>query len=146
MGMRRTLAFALMMVSACSSGSKPGRLEDESSGGHGGTGAAAGSHAGLGGTGGAQVGGGGTPGAQGGSNATGSSSLTLPRVYPPVRAATPTALIANPSYAAQRFQRAEPGGFGMARQAQSAGINLATAIQERFYSTGPTDLLRIVSS
>ncbi len=70
----------------------------------------------------------------------------MPRVYPPVRAATPTELINNPSFAAMPFRRGEDQqAFGMARQAQTA-ITLATAIQERFYSTGPTDLLRIVKA
>jgi hypothetical protein len=142
MGMRRALCFALLTISACSSGSKGGGVPNGPSGGTAGTGGTGDTQGGSSGTGGAQGGSGGTGGAQGGSS---HSTLVLPRVYPPVRAATPTALIANPSYTAQPFQRAARAGFGTARQALTGGINLATAIQERFYSTGPTDLLRIVS-
>lgn len=70
--------------------------------------------------------------------------ITLPRVYPPVREATPTELIANAQYAV-----ALPplGELGSARQRQAAGsadIDLGTAVRERFFSGGPTDLLRIV--
>jgi hypothetical protein len=71
------------------------------------------------------------------------SRLTLPQVYPPVREATPTALIVNPQYALA----APSGELGLARQGQAApAINLATAVQERFYSGGPTDILRIVKA
>jgi hypothetical protein len=143
--MRRALGFVLLAALACSDGSKG----DPVLGSMGGNAGADGSNGGSGAMGGAQVGGGGTQAqgggtqAQGGSNG-GSSTITLPRVYPPVRAATPTALIANPSYAALPFRQGEGGPeLGTARQAQTA-VNLATAIQERFYSTGPTDLLRIV--
>jgi hypothetical protein len=143
MGMRRAFCFACLTLFACSSGSKGGGTPNGSTGGTAGTGGTGGAQGGTGGT---QVGPGGAGGAaQGGSSGTGAATLTLPRVYPPVRAATPTALIANPSYAAQPFQRAAGAGFGTARQALTSGINLATAIQERFYSTGPTDLLRIVN-
>lgn len=135
----RPLGLVFLTVFACSSGSKGDGVEVAT----GGRAGAAGATGGVGGTGGAQVGGGGTRSSQGGSNA-GSSTLTLPRVYPPVRAATPTALIANPSFSALPFRRSDDGPeLGTARQAQT-GINLATAIQQRFYSTGPTDLLRVV--
>lgn len=69
------------------------------------------------------------------------SRITLPRVYPPVREVTPTGLIANAQYAVA----APSGDLGLARQRQSGGISLATAVQERFYSGGPTDILRVVS-
>jgi hypothetical protein len=71
--------------------------------------------------------------------------IQLPQVYPPVREATPSELIADAQYAGSA-----PSGpldavteLGRARQAQTA-INLATAIQERFYSGGPTHILRII--
>lgn len=69
------------------------------------------------------------------------SRIELPQVYPPVREATPSGLIANAQYAV-----ANPvsGVLGQAQQGQAAPINLATAVQERFYSGGPTDILRIV--
>jgi hypothetical protein len=70
------------------------------------------------------------------------SRITLPQVYPPVRDVTPAGLIANAQYAVA----APSDELGLARQRQSAGaISLATAVQERFYSGGPTDILRIVS-
>ena len=63
----------------------------------------------------------------------------------PVREVTPAQLIADAEYSG-----ATPGGaaygateLGWARQAQTA-VNLATSIQERFYSAGPTHILRIV--
>lgn len=137
--MPRALRFVLITAFACSDGSKGGSTGQMMGG-------ATGSSAGSGGSGGTQApqgGSGGTQASQGGSNA-GSSTITLPRVYPPVRAATPTALIANPSNTALPFRRGDgQQAFGTARQAQTA-ISLATVIQERFYSTGPTDLLRIV--
>ena len=71
--------------------------------------------------------------------------IELPQVYPPVRAATPAQLIADPEYAGTT-----PGGgvygaaeLGRAQQRQTA-VNLATLIQERFYSAGPTHILRII--
>jgi len=78
--------------------------------------------------------------------ASGSAKITLPQLYPPVRAATPSALIADPQFSASvpplfGVAKAE---LGSARQALVSGISLGSAVQERFYSTGPTDLLRIV--
>ena len=71
--------------------------------------------------------------------------IDLPQVYPPVREVTPSQLIANPQFAAAPTHAglAAAAGLGRVQQPQTA-INLATAVQERFYSTGPTDLLRIV--
>jgi hypothetical protein len=83
-----------------------------------------------------------------GCAAEGGPNITLPQVYPPVRAATPTSLIANPQYAAPLSARvaasSEGAALGQARQALGEAINLATAIQERFYNSGPTAILRIV--
>lgn len=144
MAMRRALGLVLMTVFACSDDSKGG-IKDHATGGAAGSGPSGGVLGGGAGTGGVPVGSGGTQASHGGANA-GSSTFTLPRVYPPVRAATPTALIAGTTYAAQPFRRGpDQPGFGTARQALGA-ITLATAIQERFYSTGPTDLLRIVKA
>jgi hypothetical protein len=67
-------------------------------------------------------------------------ALALPKVYPPVRAATPTALIADPSYAAQALTAAQV----VAGDTMPGSISLGQAVQERFYSGGPTSLLRIV--
>jgi hypothetical protein len=145
MVMRRALGLILVTVFACSDDSKGGGITDHATGGSAGSGPSGGGPGGAAGTAGVPVGSGGTQAAQGGSNA-GSSTFTLPRVYPPVRAATPTALVAGTSYAAQPFRGGpDQPGFGTARQALSA-ISLATAIRERFYSTGPTDLLRIVKA
>jgi len=74
-----------------------------------------------------------------------SREIELPQVYPPVREVTPAQLIADPEYTG-----GTPGGavygateLGRTRQAQTA-VNLASLIQERFYSAGPTHILRIV--
>jgi hypothetical protein len=70
--------------------------------------------------------------------------VDMPRLYPPVRDATPTALIADEEYAAPAADNdAELSALGHARLAQSAP-SMGTAIQERFYTAGPTALLRIV--
>jgi hypothetical protein len=67
--------------------------------------------------------------------------MTLPRLYPPVRTATPTALIADPAYAAPT-----PDVKRSALRIDELGsVDLASAVQERIYSPGPTELLRIVS-
>jgi hypothetical protein len=76
-----------------------------------------------------------TLGCGGGKDDAGDQALALPRVYPPVRAATPTALIVDPAYAAQALTEGDtmPGA-----------VSLGQAVQERFYAGGPTSLLRIV--
>jgi hypothetical protein len=141
--MRRALGLILVTVFACSDDSKGGGKTDPATGGTAGHDPSGADLGGAAGSAGGPVGSAGSQASQGGSNA-GSATFTLPRVYPPVRAATPTALIGNASYTALPFGRAEnQQGFGMARQGLTA-ITLGTAIQERFYSTGPTDLLRIV--
>jgi hypothetical protein len=71
------------------------------------------------------------------------TKLSLPQVYPLVRASTPTALITNPMF------KPEPpaprdSGVGVLPQALGGAINLAIAVQERFYMGGPTEVLRIV--
>jgi hypothetical protein len=143
--MRIALGLVVMVLAACSSGSKGGGLAASD-----GAGAGGGSSRGSAGNGGSLPNPGGAGSAQGGANAggaDGSSNVTLPRVYPLVRAATPTELIANPNYAALPFRRADSAeSFGSAQQALGAGINLATAIRERIYTAGPTELLRIVSA
>jgi hypothetical protein len=63
--------------------------------------------------------------------------IPLPQVYPPVRANTPTALIADPAFAA-------PVSHSHQHQAMSGQISLAQAVQERLYSPGPTAILRIL--
>jgi hypothetical protein len=146
--MRVALGIFVVVLSACGSDSKGG----PSLGNGGSAGAPAGGAGGQapgtggssgGGAGGSGVGGGGA----GGTGQTGGAASTLPRVYPPVRRATPTALIANPSYVAEAeaFRLAlEVSASETERAAQAGGVNLAVAVQERFYSGGPTELLRIV--
>jgi hypothetical protein len=114
-----------------------------------------------------------------------SATLTLPRVYPPVRAATPSALITDPRYAQALTAAAQigpgdtmpgsnpdggmrlPDGGDAAMPVMNPGdtmpgntmpgasnpdgggnmpgeISLGLAVQDRFYSGGPTSLLRIV--
>jgi hypothetical protein len=145
--MRTSFGFVLLLLSACSSTSKNGASVGDGS--QGGSGAGRASTGGSGGNGASPSGAAGSGGPHGGANgiggANGTSIITLPQVYPPVRAATPTALIADPNYAALPFRSGLHPVYGSARQAIASSINLAVAIQERFYSTGPTDLLRIVS-
>jgi hypothetical protein len=142
--MRFPFGLAVVMVSACSSGSGDSKIPVGSQGGSSGAGSSQGGSSGAAGAqGGASVGGAPQGGAGGGAGGASGESLSLPEVYPPVRAATPTALIADPSFSASAFRLGSD--LGIARQALAA-ISLATAIQERFYSTGPTDLLRIVKA
>lgn len=73
-------------------------------------------------------------------------SVALPQVYPPVRGVTPSQLIGNPQYAGDAVGDGLAGEtLGRALQRQTA-VNLATVVRERFYSTGPTDILRIVKA
>jgi hypothetical protein len=72
----------------------------------------------------------------------GKTKLSLPEVYPLVRASTPSALIANPTYQPQPAKH--DGGVGVLPQALGGEVSLALAVQERFYMGGPTELLRIV--
>jgi len=132
------LLLVCMGLSACSSDSaskNPGEGIGKGGAGGGPTGVA-----GAGGAGGASSmqSGGGNAGSAG--HTAGGTALTLPQVYAAVRAATPTALIASGS----ALWLGPQGELGTARQALEGGVNLATAVQDRFYSGGPTDLLRIV--
>lgn len=77
-----------------------------------------------------------TPGDQG--------ALTLPRVYPPVRSSTPTALIGDPTYASTTsvLPRAQMGMGGMGGGGMPP--TLAMIVRERLYQPSPTELLRIL--
>jgi hypothetical protein len=146
MRMRFRYGLAFLMLSACSSGSSDPKIQEESQGGTGGAGSSQGGSGGAVGSQGGANAGGAPQGGAGGAGGTSGANVSLPEVYPPVRAATPTALIADPSFSASAFRLASDlGNLGRARQALGE-ISLATAIQERFYSTGPTDLLRIVKA
>jgi hypothetical protein len=71
----------------------------------------------------------------------------LPQVYPPVRASTPTSLIADPKYqAVAQTSSALTGSGPIAGLPQALGepANLALTVQERLYTAGPTEILRIV--
>ena len=74
------------------------------------------------------------------------SKIAVPELYPPVRASTPTALIGDPSYGkTSTLSAPPPQGVGRVTEALNPGdISLGTAIQERLYIPGPTELLRIV--
>jgi hypothetical protein len=83
---------------------------------------------------------------QGGHGGSGSKPLLqVPRIYPLVRAGTPTGLIADP---ADR----NPGDPSLGIIDEDAGMqgagsednSLAQTVQDRLYSPGPTALLRIV--
>lgn len=73
-------------------------------------------------------------------------TIDLPQLYPPVRGVTPSQLIANAQFAGgSSGDGLAEHVLGRALQRQTA-INLATVVQERFYSAGPTDILRIVKA
>jgi len=71
-----------------------------------------------------------------------SAAQVIPRVYPLLRESTPSGLIANAEHLP-----GEPSleiiGDDAGMPAQPTGVSLARVIQERFYSKGPTELLRI---
>jgi hypothetical protein len=69
--------------------------------------------------------------AQGDPPEAGPLLVDVPELYPSLREATPTALIAD----------AELAGTG---DTSGDGATMATSIQERFYAEGPTAILRIV--
>lgn len=69
--------------------------------------------------------------AQGDPADVGPLRVEVPELYPALREATPTALIAD----------AELAGTG---DTSGEGSTMATTIQERFYAEGPTAILRIV--
>jgi hypothetical protein len=69
--------------------------------------------------------------AQGDPAEAGALRVDVPELYPALREATPTALIAD----------AELAGTG---DTSGDGSTMATSIQERFYAEGPTAILRIV--
>jgi hypothetical protein len=73
-----------------------------------------------------------------------SPDIELPQVYPPVREATPAQLIADPEYAGNPPGGAVYGATRLAAVQPPSAVSLATSIQERFYSAGPTHILRIV--
>lgn len=87
----------------------------------------------------------------GGGGKGNGSSISLPLVYPPVRASTPASLIADPAYEAEVSKSsalsmptdadAQPETF----PAPGDEVNLATVVQERLYTMGPTEILRILS-
>jgi hypothetical protein len=133
------LTLLLLTVSGCSSDSKK---NENPTGGAGGEGPYA--NAGAGGnndgsSGAAAQGGANSGGGTGGATFT--DALVLPEVYPRLRAATPETLVAGSAAASSSLSQ-----LGTLRQPLEAGPELAGAIQDRFYSSGPTDLLRIVKN
>ena len=82
--------------------------------------------------------------AAGGGGGSGSDRIQLPRVYPLLRASTPTNLIANASYreGGPSLEVLPGDDAGAAPVGESS--ELAKAVQERLYSQGPTEILRIV--
>lgn len=137
----RTLSLLalLLTVSACSSDSKDDKDSNAGSGGGGQSGNVGGSGGSSGGSEGNAQGGSSGSGGAGGNTFT--DALVLPEVYPKLRAATPETLVAGSAAASSSLSQ-----LGTLRQPLEAGPDLAGAIQDRFYSTGPTDLLRIVKN
>ena len=103
------------------------------------------------------------PGCGGGTKSGQNAAITLPRLYPPVREMTPSALVADATYAATTgaltartapltsaldAAGGAPGGTGSppgGAGAMAGSIDLATVVQERLYMPGPTEILRILS-
>jgi hypothetical protein len=137
--MRTLSVLALLLTfTACSSDSKKDNDPSAGSGGDGPSGNA-GSSSSSGSGGAAQGGSGGNNGGSGGATFT--DAYVLPKVYPRLRAATPETLATS---SASSSSNSELSQLGTLRQPLEAGPDLAVAIQDRFYSSGPTDLLRIV--
>jgi hypothetical protein len=142
--MRFARSIALVLLLGCGSGSHDSANVAGSAGrdgAHAGSdGASAGSNHISTGGGSAHPGGGSSAAGNGpnpgGPDASVNDHIDLPQVYPPVRANTPTSLIADPA-----FTSMSPGGVGAGT---GDGINLAVAVQERLYTAGPTEILRIV--
>lgn len=90
------------------------------------------------------------PGA--GGKAASNTPLTIPKIYPPIRSATPNGLVAGSPFA-RTITRA-PGAAARtatllalpapAFTVTQAAVNLAQVVKERLYTAGPTELLRIV--
>lgn len=139
----RTLSLltVLLTLSACSSDSKKDNTPNAGSGGEG-PNANAGAGGSSGGSGGAAAQGG-AGGGGGSGGATFTDAFVLPEVYPRLLAATPTTLAAGSASANDGSQLSQ---LGTLRQPLEAGPELAGVIKDRFYSSGPTDLLRIVKT
>jgi hypothetical protein len=140
MHMRKLLGLVLVVAVGCGGDDGPGTANDagdapnQTAGkGSGGSNQTAGKGGGAGQT--------ATAGKDAGKPAT---KLVVPEVYPLVRASTPSGLIANPMYKPEPPKKPRDGGVGVLPQALGGEINLALAVQERFYMGGPTELLRIV--
>ena len=84
-------------------------------------------------------------GAGRGAAGSGSNALTIPRVYPLVRASTPSGLVANPDYRLPGDPSLDIFDDDAGAPPMPGSISLARVIQERLYSAGPTELLRIIS-
>ncbi|HET6332116.1 MAG TPA: hypothetical protein VFG30_02840 [Polyangiales bacterium] len=141
--MRNLLGFVLLVAVGCGGDDGPATANDagetpNQTAGKGSGGDGSNQTAGKGGGGAGQTA---TAGKDAGKPAT---KLVVPEVYPLVRASTPSALIANPMYKPEPPKKPSDGGVGVLPQALGGEINLALAVQERFYMGGPTELLRIV--
>jgi hypothetical protein len=71
----------------------------------------------------------------------GGATLTAPKIYPPIRAGTPTGLIADPAYAAPvAASEIRP----LLRLVAPTAADLAMVVRDRIYTPGPTEILRVV--
>jgi hypothetical protein len=81
--------------------------------------------------------------AAGGGSGHGSEALQIPRVYPLVRAGTPASLIADDAFRATDDPSLDMFGDDAGTSTDSS--SLGHVVQDRIYTAGPTELLRIVS-
>lgn len=80
-----------------------------------------------------------------GAAGSGAAQRQIPRVYPLVRASTPAGLIADAAYHEAGDPSLDIFDDDAGMMMMPGAINLARAIQERLYSPGPTELLRVIS-
>ncbi|MEO5769627.1 MAG: hypothetical protein ABIS92_14845 [Polyangia bacterium] len=82
-------------------------------------------------------------------NRTGAGAYTIPKVYPPVRAAMPEALINDAAFATTRMAALSTGPEGALATVRGAllqdPVSVASVVRDRLYSPGPTEILRIVN-
>lgn len=81
----------------------------------------------------------------GGCGKSSSAPIPLPKVYPPVRASTPDALIADSAFSAPAGGVTAKSALQRRPNALDDAVSLATVVQERLYTMGPTEILRLVS-
>lgn len=133
----------LVLLCACDASNEPDTDTTRAgTGGHAGDGVAQPAGAGQG-----SPGGQGDSGGQGGRPGPSRETIIFPKVFPIVRANTPSALIADSAFASgpqASFEVLAGEDAGVPPAGDESAIQLALAVQERLYTAGPTELLRLV--